>query len=276
MAFPGALRTNTRNSRVPQAEDLPAAARRCRKKFRRFFPGGFRDETYLDWERNYKAAAHDQWEQSLGHDQYRTLLKAGRFEEIAALAVRIESKTNLLFSFEKMALRDAVKPAAGARLFAEGLYEFLHGDRNPEKSFERWCAVVGSLPRRQTRVLTWPVVTVFGEPPEIRRPGPIRFKGPAAERHDRPPVLPLGAGVGRVRLTVASAHSGTCRSPCANRTGESHSTSGSTARLLPAGSRFASLSTTGTCAPVPLLTARADGRVKGRFWLRRSWGPTDP
>lgn len=28
--------------------------------------------------------------------------------------------------------------------------------------FERWCGVVGELPRKQTRVLTWPVVTVFG------------------------------------------------------------------------------------------------------------------
>ena len=29
-----------------------AGAERCRRKFLRFFPGGFRDETYLDWERN--------------------------------------------------------------------------------------------------------------------------------------------------------------------------------------------------------------------------------
>ena len=28
--------------------------------------------------------------------------------------------------------------------------------------FETWCEVVGSLPRKQTRVLTWPLVTVFG------------------------------------------------------------------------------------------------------------------
>jgi hypothetical protein len=35
--------------------------------------------------------------------------------------VAIESRTNLLFSFEKMALRDAVRTGAGARLFAEGL-----------------------------------------------------------------------------------------------------------------------------------------------------------
>lgn len=45
------------------------------------------------------------------------------FEQVAAEAVRIESRTNLLFSFEKMALRDAVRTRAGARLFAEGLYE---------------------------------------------------------------------------------------------------------------------------------------------------------
>jgi hypothetical protein len=29
-------------------------ALRCRKKFLRFFPEGFRDATYLDWERSYK------------------------------------------------------------------------------------------------------------------------------------------------------------------------------------------------------------------------------
>jgi hypothetical protein len=68
----------------------------------------------------------------------------------------------LLFSFEKMALRDAVRSPAGARAFAHGLYDFLHGDDDIETRFSRWCDVVGTLPRRQTRVLTWPVVTVLG------------------------------------------------------------------------------------------------------------------
>ncbi len=164
MAFPDSLRARTRVSRTgAPASDVSAAARRCRRKFLRFFPGGFRDETYLDWERNYKAAAHAQWEESLGEERFRSLLERRRFEEIGALAVRIESRTNLLFSFEKMALRDALKPAAGSRPFAEGLYQFLHGSEpSAEKRFVRWCEVVGSLPRRQTRVLTWPVVTVFG------------------------------------------------------------------------------------------------------------------
>ena len=68
----------------------------------------------------------------------------------------------MIFSFEKMALRHAVKPAAGAKAFAEGLYDFLHGEGEMQERFERWCAVVSALPRRQTRVLTWPLVTVFG------------------------------------------------------------------------------------------------------------------
>ena len=55
-----------------------------------------------------------------------------------------------------------MKSPDGARLFAMGLYDFLHGRGQLEKKFERWCEVVGELPRRQTRVLTWPVVTVFG------------------------------------------------------------------------------------------------------------------
>ena len=67
-----------------------------------------------------------------------------------------------MFSFEKMALRDALRPTLGSRMFAKGLYEFLHGRGDMATRFDRWCIAVGSLPRRQTRVLTWPVVTVFG------------------------------------------------------------------------------------------------------------------
>src|SRR4051812_9598185 len=142
--------------------NLNKGAIRCRKIFLRFFPGGFRDETYIDWERGYKWTAHQQWEQQLGKDEMRAMISAQQYAEIAARAVRIESRTNLLFSFEKMALRDAVKPADGAKAFAAGLYDFLHGAGGVEQRFERWIEVVESLPRKQTRVLTWPVVTVFG------------------------------------------------------------------------------------------------------------------
>lgn len=135
---------------------------RAHRKFLRMFPGGFRDETYLAWERNYKAKAHAQWNASLNQAEFRSLLRRRRYAEIAAQAVRIESRTNLLFSFEKMALRDAIKESRGAREFAEGLYEFIYRAGKPDRKFEQWCEVIAGLPRKQTRVLTWPVVTVFG------------------------------------------------------------------------------------------------------------------
>jgi hypothetical protein len=156
-----------------------AAAQRCRRRFLRFFPEGFADETYLDWERNYKAQAHERWQIELNRPSFRALLRADDVAELATRAIRIESRTNLLFSFEKMALRDAVRTAAGARAFVRGLYDFLHGSGGAQERFERWCETVASLPRRQTRVLTWPVVTVF---PFLAQPDQHIFLKPNVTR----------------------------------------------------------------------------------------------
>ncbi|MGB9178920.1 MAG: hypothetical protein WCB68_06680 [Pyrinomonadaceae bacterium] len=154
----GAARKAARSTPREQS----TGALNCRRKFLRFFPGGFRDETYIAWERDYKWKAHEQWNETLDRAEHRALIRDGEFAEVAARAVRIESRTNLLFSFEKMALRDAVKSVEGARTFAEGLYDFLYGAGSAERKFERWCETVAALPRKQTRVLTWPLVTVFG------------------------------------------------------------------------------------------------------------------
>jgi hypothetical protein len=141
-----------------------AGALRCRRKFLHYFPDGFRDETYISWEREYKWETHERWEEALARQEFRRLLREREFAEVAARAVRVEqrSRHSMLFSFEKMALRDAVKSAEGARAFSEGLYDFLHGSGNDERKFERWCETISGLPRKQTRVLTWPLVTVFG------------------------------------------------------------------------------------------------------------------
>jgi hypothetical protein len=135
---------------------------RCKRKFLRFFPEGFRDETYLDWERGYKLRAHREWQSVLSRTEYQSKLSQGKFLEIGVEAVKIESRTNLLFSFEKMAIRDALKSERGARAFAEGLYALLHGPGTLQAKFSRWCEVVAGLPRKQSRVLTWPLATVFG------------------------------------------------------------------------------------------------------------------
>ena len=155
-------------------------ARRCRRKFLAYFPDAFRDEHYLESERSFKWRAHRQWAEQLGREEFADLLAKGMHREIATRAVRIESRTILLFSFEKMALRDAVGTPAGARAFSEGLHAWLYG-RGPERErFASWCEVVAALPRRQTRVLTWPIVTAFGF---IARPRVHLFLKPTVTRH---------------------------------------------------------------------------------------------
>jgi len=144
------------------APRAPDPAELCREKFLRFFPNGFYDETYLDWERDYKWATHAEWADRLNRSEFNSLLRKKAFDEIAFRALRIEGRSNLLFSFEKMALRDAVKVPAGARAFAEGLYDFIYGPGAMQRRFTAWIETVAGLPKKQSRVLTWPVVTVFG------------------------------------------------------------------------------------------------------------------
>jgi hypothetical protein len=149
-------------SSLLQKDPVQKARMQCRKKFLYYFKKGFKDATYIAWERQYKLDAHFQFQQQLNKDAYAQLLKKQKYSEIAMTAVRIESRTNLLFSFEKMALRDAVKETKGAKAFAEGLFEYIYGNQTPEDRFNHFSEVISTLPRKQTRVHTWPLQTVFG------------------------------------------------------------------------------------------------------------------
>ena len=138
------------------------ARQKCVRKFLYYFPGGYQGKKYIEWERDYKWAAHVAWQEQLNKSVFKELLEEAEYGEIARRAVKIESKTNLLFSFEKMALRDAVNTSQSARLFAEGLFHFIYGGATLPKRFEQYRDTLAILPVRQTRVLTWPVLTVFG------------------------------------------------------------------------------------------------------------------
>jgi hypothetical protein len=151
----------------------------CRRKFELFYPAGFEDETYLIAERSHKERAHMEWDIELNPATFRKLLARGEFRAIADAAVRIEARSNLLFSFERMALRDAVKTPAGARLFASELYAFLYGHGSPQRRFNDWLEALADLPRPRSPVLTWPVATVFGF---IARPDRHLFFKPRATR----------------------------------------------------------------------------------------------
>ncbi len=177
MARAASLSSSFSGARAGNVSYLGAA--RSRRKFEIFYPDGFQDETYAIAERSHKERAHLEWQAELGPVAFRKLLARGEFRQIADIAVRIESRANLLFSFEKMALRDAVRTVAGARLFATELYAFLWGRGSPQRKFADWVQAVNELPRRKTRVPTWPLVTVFGF---IARPDKHMFLKPRATR----------------------------------------------------------------------------------------------
>jgi len=118
------------------------ARKRGLAKFLYYFKLGYNDPIFVDWERQYKLNAHKKFQHFLNRESYSDLLKAKKYHEIANLAVKIESGTNLLFSFEKMALRDAVKSAAGAKLFAIGLFDYLYGTSSLKDRFEAFVMII--------------------------------------------------------------------------------------------------------------------------------------
>jgi len=134
----------------------------AKQRFRDFYPDGFFDPDYLALERQYKWDAHRRWARELGRGAFEARLQASDHDGIANDAIRIEATTNLLFSFEKIAIRDAVRSPVGAKTFADGLFDWLYGPGPPSTRFALWRTAVSELPRRGTRVLTWPVLTSFG------------------------------------------------------------------------------------------------------------------
>ncbi len=145
-----------------EASAIERKRKKCISKFLYYFPGGYTGKKFVAWERDYKWNAHLTWNEKLNKKEFIRLLQKGEFMEIARRAAALESKTNLLFSFEKMALRDGVKTEKSAQLFAEGLYAYIYSEAGMQQRFELFRQTLASLPVRQTRVLTWPLQTVFG------------------------------------------------------------------------------------------------------------------
>ena len=170
---PSQPRSFKRRQRRPNAHPRQPAhsksAVRARRKFLRVFPQGFRDETYVDWERGYKWAAHQRWNELLAEGIFRDLIENKKFSDIAVAAIRIESRTNLLFSFKKMALRDACgRPRARRCLCSR-------------------CSISCTAPNR------WKSASPNGS---------RRSAGCRASKHaSLPGRCPVGAGFGRVSGT---------------------------------------------------------------------------
>jgi hypothetical protein len=155
------------------------ALSRHKRRFLWFFPRAFRDQRYIDWERTYKWEAHELFNRLLSKNELASLMRRHEFAEIANRALQVESKTNFLFSFEKMALRDALKLPSGARQFSEGLFSLLYESGSDNERFIAWIVTVAQLPRKKSRVASWPIVTFF---PFIAQPDKHIIMKPTAMR----------------------------------------------------------------------------------------------
>jgi hypothetical protein len=60
----------------PLRAPVANGAKRCRNKFLRYFPQGFADHKYIDWERGYKWTAHQHWQEILGQEEHRALIQS--------------------------------------------------------------------------------------------------------------------------------------------------------------------------------------------------------
>jgi hypothetical protein len=128
------------------------------------FPKGFYDPAYIGdsrkGERHYKLVAHELWCQTLNKQAFEKLLDQRDWTEITQRTLRVEGKTNLLASFEKAALREAVDLSDDAARFSEGLYDLIYGEDNFEHRFGKFAETLDRLPQPKTP-LRWTVQTIF-------------------------------------------------------------------------------------------------------------------
>lgn len=148
------------------------------RHFRESFPQGFRDLKYLEGETNergYKWQAHELYVAKLGNGQGKQLLERGEVEEARDRLLEVEGKVNLLSTFERMALRDGLKNLDGARAFLSAIFDIDEARPPDKEKFTQLLSATDKLPAAKSRVLTWPIVTLF---PYLAQPAYQMFLKP--------------------------------------------------------------------------------------------------
>jgi hypothetical protein len=131
------------------------------RRFLALFPRGFRDDAYIEQERNYKMAAHSIFADGLPARERAKLLKSGEVANLIDRLQYIEGKTNLLSPFEKARLRDGLRDHRTAMPFLGALFAMLDAPVITEAHFNALARSIEALPAPRGRVDTWPIATIF-------------------------------------------------------------------------------------------------------------------
>ena len=126
------------------------------------YPLGFRDDSYLAEERNYKWEAHQLWCKLLGGGEGERLLAAGDTGELGSRVLAVATKTNLLHpNWDKAPLKDALKDHALATPYLRALVELSAAPEPTQAQFEGYIDVLETLPHPGSAVASWPVATIM-------------------------------------------------------------------------------------------------------------------
>ncbi len=128
----------------------------CVNKFLSRFPQGFQGDDYCSTERDYKVEAHKMACEILSKSALDSSLARSDHGEIAKAAMRVSSKTNLIYPNERMALRDGLKDAEGAREFAVTLRALLYGEEEVEHRFMNFAGALKGMDAAK-----WTTATYF-------------------------------------------------------------------------------------------------------------------
>jgi hypothetical protein len=123
--------------------------------FLRFFDGGSESKDFEDRERKYKADAANQLKDKLGKDAFESLLRDGKYAEVCHIAKDILD-TNLVFKIEKAKFSDGIKSVEKHSLFANALYDLLHGSGEMEARFTKFSRFLSEIGANN-----WPIATYF-------------------------------------------------------------------------------------------------------------------
>ena len=128
--------------------------------FRKRFPMGFEDPSYIAAERDYQWAVHLQFIETLSSGQLEELLHRD-LPELRARVLRCIQKAGLLFSIENAAFRDAMRDDASSRRLFETMSDLLNAPAVTEEVFTPYVNAVADLPADRSRVASWPVATLL-------------------------------------------------------------------------------------------------------------------
>lgn len=121
------------------------------------YPEGFRDQKFLDKERDEKVAASETCGSSLSQSAFDSGLSSGQIDALLAAVKKLVNMTNLIQGkFEKPKLLDAVFEPKNSRPFLVELRDLLYGEGDSGSRLERFSDYLDSLGLRK-----WTYVTYF-------------------------------------------------------------------------------------------------------------------